>query len=222
MQILPQFFILFCNYLSAKCAFFVTFCKFQTQTYLTPSISKTYITFHPKKRDTGHERRAELTRRLCGGKKCKTNPILQIPKLRNTIYAIRKNANSAGLNQRATRDKRRETNNMQNEPNCNWRHTQYDIRNTRLFMQNKPNISSTHSPIHSFAFLFKTNPIWWGTPISTYITTTYVEPKAQQEGGEKRNGEEGIRTLGRDKPYTAFPRLLLKPLGHLSVLVDIR
>ena len=32
----------------------------------------------------------------------------------------------------------------------------------------------------------------------------------------KVNGEEGIRTLGTDKPYTAFPRLLLKPLGHLS------
>ena len=29
-------------------------------------------------------------------------------------------------------------------------------------------------------------------------------------------GEGGIRTHGRDKPYTAFPRLLLKPLGHLS------
>ena len=35
----------------------------------------------------------------------------------------------------------------------------------------------------------------------------------------KFNGEEGIRTLGRDMPYTAFPRLLLKPLGHLSELV---
>jgi hypothetical protein len=30
------------------------------------------------------------------------------------------------------------------------------------------------------------------------------------------NGEGGIRTRGRDEPYTAFPRLLLKPLGHLS------
>ena len=32
----------------------------------------------------------------------------------------------------------------------------------------------------------------------------------------KCNGEGGIRTRGTDKPYTAFPRLLLKPLGHLS------
>ncbi len=32
----------------------------------------------------------------------------------------------------------------------------------------------------------------------------------------KKNGEGGIRTRGKDKPYTAFPRLLLKPLGHLS------
>ena len=30
------------------------------------------------------------------------------------------------------------------------------------------------------------------------------------------NGEGGIRTRGRDKPYTAFPRLLDKPLRHLS------
>gem|GEM_PF-4969321 len=32
----------------------------------------------------------------------------------------------------------------------------------------------------------------------------------------KRSGEGGIRTHGRDKPYTAFPRLLDKPLRHLS------
>jgi hypothetical protein len=31
-----------------------------------------------------------------------------------------------------------------------------------------------------------------------------------------KNGEGGIRTRGRDKPYTAFPRLLDKPLRHLS------
>jgi hypothetical protein len=30
------------------------------------------------------------------------------------------------------------------------------------------------------------------------------------------NGEGGIRTRGKDKPYTAFPRPLLRPLGHLS------
>ena len=30
------------------------------------------------------------------------------------------------------------------------------------------------------------------------------------------NGEGGIRTRGKDKPHTAFPRPLLKPLGHLS------
>ena len=34
------------------------------------------------------------------------------------------------------------------------------------------------------------------------------------------NGKGGIRTRGRDMPYTAFPRLLLKPLGHLSGLID--
>jgi len=33
------------------------------------------------------------------------------------------------------------------------------------------------------------------------------------------NGEGGIRTRGTDKPYTAFPRLLLKPLGHLSKIM---
>ena len=33
------------------------------------------------------------------------------------------------------------------------------------------------------------------------------------------NGEGGIRTRGRDEPYTAFPRLLDKPLRHLSGLV---
>ena len=35
------------------------------------------------------------------------------------------------------------------------------------------------------------------------------------------NGEGGIRTRGTDKPYTAFPRLLLKPLGHLSISVPL-
>ncbi len=30
------------------------------------------------------------------------------------------------------------------------------------------------------------------------------------------NGEGGIRTRGKDKPYTAFPRLLDQPLRHLS------
>ena len=34
--------------------------------------------------------------------------------------------------------------------------------------------------------------------------------------GNVPNGEGGIRTRGRDKPYTAFPRPLLRPLGHLS------
>ena len=33
---------------------------------------------------------------------------------------------------------------------------------------------------------------------------------------QSENGEGGIRTRGRDKPYTAFPRLLDKPLRHLS------
>ena len=32
--------------------------------------------------------------------------------------------------------------NMQNEPNLNRRYTQYNIRNTRLFMQNKPNLKT--------------------------------------------------------------------------------
>ncbi len=30
------------------------------------------------------------------------------------------------------------------------------------------------------------------------------------------NGEGGIRTRGKNKSYTAFPRLLDKPLRHLS------
>jgi hypothetical protein len=34
-----------------------------------------------------------------------------------------------------------------------------------------------------------------------------------------KTGEGGIRTRGRDKPYTAFPRLLDKPLRHLSKVV---
>ena len=34
-------------------------------------------------------------------------------------------------------------------------------------------------------------------------------------------GEGGIRTRGTDKPYTAFPRLLLKPLGHLSKIIGV-
>jgi hypothetical protein len=36
-----------------------------------------------------------------------------------------------------------------------------------------------------------------------------------------KNGEGGIRTRGRDKPYTAFPRLLDKPLRHLSKAIYI-
>ena len=32
----------------------------------------------------------------------------------------------------------------------------------------------------------------------------------------KNGGEGGIRTLGTVLPYTHFPGVLLKPLGHLS------
>ena len=31
-------------------------------------------------------------------------------------------------------------------------------------------------------------------------------------------GEGGIRTLGRGIPYTHFPGVLLRPLGHLTIL----
>ena len=34
--------------------------------------------------------------------------------------------------------------------------------------------------------------------------------------GMKDGGEGGIRTLGTVLPYTHFPGVLLKPLGHLS------
>ena len=58
----------------------------------------------------------------------------------------------------------------------------------------------------------------------------YVTPKAREQlasshiwyhlGGlpsfAQKNGEGGIRTRGKDKPYTAFPRPLDKPLRHLS------
>ena len=49
----------------------------------------------------------------------------------------------------------------------------------------------------------------YNTLVSFSLTTTYIV-------SQKMNGEGGIRTRGRDKPYTAFPRLLDKPLRHLS------
>jgi hypothetical protein len=56
----------------------------------------------------------------------------------------------------------------------------------------------------------------WFKPLTAIsnITIDYVEKTDLKNGGEG-----GIRTRGRDKPYTAFPRLLDKPLRHLSKII---
>ena len=38
----------------------------------------------------------------------------------------------------------------------------------------------------------------------------------------KNGGERGIRTLGTLVMYTRFPSVLLKPLGHLSYLIQCK
>jgi hypothetical protein len=60
---------------------------------------------------------------------------------------------------------------------------------------------------------FPQTPLGFESKNSYDITPPY-EPSVTVT--KLNNGEGGIRTRGKDKPYTAFPRLLDKPLRHLS------
>ncbi len=56
-------------------------------------------------------------------------------------------------------------------------------------------------------------------PLQTGRTRPRPRPcPAFEPGYTKTGGERGIRTLGTGLPYTRFPGVLLRPLGHLSVL----
>ncbi len=59
------------------------------------------------------------------------------------IPTSRERAGEPNFTHQNVETKRRSASGGQNKPNLNHRHTQYDIRNTRLFMQNEPNFEST-------------------------------------------------------------------------------
>src|SRR5690606_32864662 len=57
-----------------------------------------------------------------------------------------------------------------------------------------------------------THPVWQ----SSAERKKLLENKAFSREASIESGEGGIRTPDGDKPHTAFPVLLLQPLGHLS------
>jgi hypothetical protein len=59
-------------------------------------------------------------------------------------------------------------------------------------------------------------PVNWSMGPKRILEPSKFKASRSTRPWEALNGEGGIRTRGRDKPYTAFPRLLDKPLRHLS------